>query len=121
MCIGASVGGAIGGASLDEARSPVLATTRVTSQQQAAWKAASPVGACAWRVFVAQQHDERVAPSRLHRYHDAIALDGSRTRASRSGMTRRNGSSILRNAARQHLHHHGEQCPRCILAACMRA
>src|SRR5690349_4804646 len=42
-----------------------------------------------WCVLVGQQHDVRVTPSYSHRYQDAIATDGTRIRARRTGMTRR--------------------------------
>jgi hypothetical protein len=72
----------------------------MTVQQQAARSDVLCGGAFCldWCVLVGQQHDVRVVPSYSHRYQDAIAMDGTRISARRTGMTRRTFASIISTA-----------------------
>lgn len=69
--------------------------TCVTVQQQADRTTVSCAGTfcLCWAVSVGQQQEERVMPSYAQRYHDAVAIDGARTRTSKIGTTRRTGCS----------------------------
>jgi len=65
--------------------------TCVIVQQHAA--RTDPAGAGGFGLLgcalVGQQHAARVIPSYTQRYNDAVAVDGARTKTSRSGTTRR--------------------------------
>ena len=76
-----------------------LLVTWMTVQQQAARSEVSRAGACfAGACLAGQQQTERVVPSSVQRYHDAVAIYGTRTSASRIRTTRRTCDDYTRLA-----------------------
>jgi hypothetical protein len=94
-------------------RSGALLVMCVTVQQHAARSDGPGVAGFLWGSgFVGQQHAERTTPSYVHRYQDAVAIDGATTKVSRITTMRRTSRNYTRLAAMGNGIHGGPSAPR---------